>query len=206
MAKIVIADDSFLMRKNLKTIFIQAGYEVVAEAGNGKAAVKAYKDFLPDIMTMDITMPSMSGIDAVKEIVTEFPDAKIIMITALDQKHMVFQAISNGAKHYIMKPFNVSQVLSVVKTVLEGETAKKANHEPFSVKKEGESYIVGIKGALEEKNFTLLQGTVQGLLMTENSHIIFDLTDNPFSNILVSRIEEIVEKIPGSEGSYSFRH
>jgi len=127
MPTIVIADDSFLMRKNLRTIFSQAGYDVVAEAGNGKAAVKAYKEYRPDIMTMDITMPVMSGIDAVKEITSEFPQAKIIMITALDQKHMVFQAISNGAKHYIMKPFNISQVLSVVKSVLEGDETKKTH-------------------------------------------------------------------------------
>lgn len=205
MPTIVIADDSFLMRKNLRTIFSQAGYEVVAEAGNGKAAVKAYKDFRPDIMTMDITMPTMSGIDAVKEITSEFPEAKIIMITALDQKHMVFQAISNGAKHYIMKPFNVGQVLSVVKSVLEGDETKKTSQEPYSVRKEEDLYIVAVKGSLEEKNLTLLQGTVQGLLLTEHCQIRFDLSGNPFVEIVAVKLEEMLKKIKGSEGHYAIR-
>jgi len=205
MPTIVIADDSILMRKNLRTIFSQAGYEVVAEAGNGKAAVKAYKDFRPDIMTMDITMPTMSGIDAVKEITSEFPEAKIIMITALDQKHMVFQAISNGAKHYIMKPFNVGQVLSVVKSVLEGDETKKTSQEPYSVRKENDRYIVTVKGSLEEKNLTLLQGTVQGLLLTEYCQIRFDLSGNPFVEIVAVKLEEMLKKIKGSEGHYAIR-
>lgn len=205
MPTIVIADDSFLMRKNLRTIFSQAGYDVVAEAGNGKAAVKAYKEYRPDIMTMDITMPVMSGIDAVKEITSEFPQTKIIMITALDQKHMVFQAISNGAKHYIMKPFNISQVLSVVKSVLEGDETKKPTQEPYSVLKEEDLYIVAVKGPLEEKNLTLLQGTVQGLLLTERCQILFDLSENPFDEIVAVRLEEMLRKIKGSEGHYAIR-
>ncbi len=205
MPTIVIADDSFLMRKNLRTIFSQAGYEVVAEAGNGKAAVKAYKEFRPDVMTMDITMPTMSGIDAVKEITSEFPEAKIIMITALDQKHMVFQAISNGAKHYIMKPFNVGQVLTVVKSVLEGDDTKNTIQEPYSVRKENGHYIILIKGTLEEKNLTLLQGTVQGLLLTEQCQIFFDLSGNPFVEIVAVKLEEMLKRIKGSEGHYALR-
>lgn len=204
MARILIADDSFLMRKNLKAIFTQAGHEVIAEAGNGKAAVKAYKDFKPDLVTMDITMPVMTGIEAVKEIISEFPEAKIVMITALDQKHMVFQAINNGAKHYIMKPFNIAQVLSVVNSVLE-EVQKKENQEAFSVSKSENEYIVSIKGALSNNDIMLLLGTVQGLLITVNPKITFDLSKNPFVDEILVRIEDIVKKIQEAGGSYSLK-
>jgi hypothetical protein len=104
-----------------------------------------------------------------------------------------------------MKPFNISQVLSVVKSVLEGDETKKPTQEPYSVLKEEDLYIVAVKGPLEEKNLTLLQGTVQGLLLTERCQILFDLSENPFDEIVAVRLEEMLRKIKGSEGHYAIR-
>lgn len=118
MATVLITDDSVLMRRNLKTIFTKAGHEVVAEATNGLQAFQMYEKHRPDIVTMDITMPVVNGIDAVKNIMTAYPDAKIIMISGLDQKNMVFQSLELGAKYYILKPITVEKVMKTVNEVL----------------------------------------------------------------------------------------
>lgn len=123
MAKILVVDDSSIMRRNLSTILTKAGHTIVGEAANGESAYKDYEKFLPDLVTMDITMPILDGIDAVKKIIKYYPDANIIMISALDQKQMVLSAIQNGAKHYIIKPFTVDKVIKVVNEVLKNSEA-----------------------------------------------------------------------------------
>lgn len=123
VARIMIVDDSMIMRRNLKTILTQAGHSVVAESSNGKEAVIEYEKYVPDLVTMDITMPIMNGIEAVKRIISKFPEANIIVISALDQRNMVFEALENGAKHYIIKPITPDNVLLVINTVL-GEKAR----------------------------------------------------------------------------------
>lgn len=119
MARVLIVDDSIIMRRNLKVILTQAGHSVIAEASNGKEALVEYEKCMPDLVTMDITMPIMNGIDAVRNIIDRFPKAKIIMISALDQRSMVFEALENGARHYIIKPITRDNVLRVVDFVLE---------------------------------------------------------------------------------------
>lgn len=118
MATILIVDDSSITRRNLANILIEAGHTIVAEASNGEAAFTEYDKHLPDLVTMDITMPILDGIGAVRKIIKHYPDANIIMISALDQKNMVLSAIQCGARHYIIKPFSESKVLSVVNEVL----------------------------------------------------------------------------------------
>lgn len=118
MAKILVVDDSLVMRRNLKTILTEAGHSIVSEASNGVQAFKEYEKHNPDLVTMDITMPIMDGVQAVKKIIQVFPDAKIIMISALDQKNMVLAALESGAKHYIIKPFTVEKVVGVVNEVM----------------------------------------------------------------------------------------
>lgn len=120
MANILIVDDSSIMRRNLRSMLTQAGHTVVAEASNGSQAYLQYAAHKPDLVTMDITMPIMNGIEAVKKIIADFPDASIIMISALDQKMMVFEALECGAKHYILKPITVSKILTTIEQVLEG--------------------------------------------------------------------------------------
>lgn len=119
MARILIADDSIVIRKTLKKILISAGHQVVPEAENGYEAVEAFRVTQPDIVTMDISMPMLNGIEATEKIIMSYSEAKIIMISAVDEKNKVFEALERGAKHYILKPFNESTVLKIIDVVLD---------------------------------------------------------------------------------------
>jgi two-component system chemotaxis response regulator CheY len=116
--KILIVDDAAFMRMMLKNILSQNGYEIAGEASNGLEAVALYKELKPDLVTMDITMPEMDGITAVKEIKKIDPEAKIIMCSAMGQQAMVIESIQAGAKDFIVKPFQPDRVLEAVRKVL----------------------------------------------------------------------------------------
>lgn len=118
MARILIVDDAKFMRITLTNILKKANHEIVGEAENGREAVRLYRELRPDLVTMDITMPEMSGLDAVKEIKRDYKDAKIIMCSAMGQQKMVVDAIEAGAKDFIVKPFDESQVVDSVARVL----------------------------------------------------------------------------------------
>ncbi len=113
--KVLIVDDAAFMRMLLKDIVTKAGFEVVGEASNGKEAVEKYKELKPDVVTMDITMPEMNGIEAVKEIKKIDPNANIIMVSAMGQQAMVIEAIQAGAKDFIVKPFQPARVIEALK-------------------------------------------------------------------------------------------
>lgn len=117
MVKILIVDDAKFMRTMLRTILEKANHEIIGEGENGKDAVKLYAETNPDLTIMDITMPEMSGVEAMKEIRREFPDAKIIMCSAMGQQKLVVEAIEAGAKDFIVKPFNESGVLEAIKRI-----------------------------------------------------------------------------------------
>ena len=115
MAKrILITDDALFMRVTLKNILTQNGFEVVGEAANGLESVKLYKELQPDVVTMDITMPEMDGLAALREIRAHDPNANIVMCTAMGQKSMVVEAIQAGAKDFIVKPFQPERVLEAL--------------------------------------------------------------------------------------------
>lgn len=115
MAKrILITDDALFMRVTLKNILSQNGYEICGEAQNGVEAVKMYEDLKPDIVIMDITMPEMDGIQALKEIIALDANANVVMCTAMGQKRMVVEAIQAGAKDFIVKPFEPERVLEAL--------------------------------------------------------------------------------------------
>ncbi|WP_017873509.1 response regulator [Candidatus Caldatribacterium saccharofermentans] len=116
--RIMIVDDAAFMRMMLKDILTKNGYEVVAEASNGKEAVLKYEEVKPDLVTMDITMPEMDGITAVREIKKRDPNARIIMCSAMGQQAMVVDAIQAGARDFIVKPFKPERVIEAVKKVL----------------------------------------------------------------------------------------
>jgi two-component system chemotaxis response regulator CheY len=124
--KVLIVDDAMFMRNMIGEIFNGkdfAGqpYEVVAEAENGIEAVEMYKEHKPDIVTMDIVMPEMTGIEALREIMNLDPEANIIMCSALGQDSLVMEALDAGARDFIVKPFQPEKVLEVVVRIL-GET------------------------------------------------------------------------------------
>jgi len=114
MTRVLIVDDAAFMRMMIKDILEKNGYDVVAEANNGIKAVEMYKREKPDIVTMDITMPDMDGIEAVKAIREFDPAAKIIMCSAMGQQSMVMDAIRAGAKDFVVKPFQPDRVLEAI--------------------------------------------------------------------------------------------
>ena len=119
MAKeILIVDDAAFMRMMIKNIVTKAGYEVVGEAENGAQAVEMYKELKPDLVTMDITMPEMDGIQAVKAIKEIDPNANIIMCSAMGQQAMVMEAIQAGAKDFIVKPFQQDRILQTIERII----------------------------------------------------------------------------------------
>lgn len=119
MAKnILVCDDAAFMRMMIKDILTKNGYTVAGEAENGLKAVEKYKEVVPDLVLMDITMPEMDGIQALKEIKKNDPSAKIIMCSAMGQQAMVIESIQAGAKDFIVKPFQAERVLEAVKKVV----------------------------------------------------------------------------------------
>ncbi|RWZ60482.1 response regulator [Halobacillus fulvus] len=115
---ILIVDDAAFMRMMVKDILTKNGYEIAGEAEDGKKAVELYNEHQPDLVTMDITMPEMDGITALKEIKTQHPDAKVIMCSAMGQQAMVVDAIQAGAKDFIVKPFQADRVIEAIKKAL----------------------------------------------------------------------------------------
>lgn len=119
MAKnILICDDAAFMRMMIKDILTKNGYNVVGEAENGAKAVEKYQELKPDLVLMDITMPEMDGIQALKAIKAADPSATVIMCSAMGQQAMVIESIQAGAKDFIVKPFQADRVIEAVKKVV----------------------------------------------------------------------------------------
>ncbi len=116
--RVLIVDDAMFMRKMLGDILSGAGYDVVGEAENGKDALKMYRNLQPDIVTMDITMPICSGIEGVQLITAEFPEAVVLMISAMGQENMVIDAVKSGAKGFIVKPFDKDKILTTIERLV----------------------------------------------------------------------------------------
>ncbi|EAC2993612.1 TPA: response regulator [Listeria monocytogenes] len=114
MLKLLIVDDAMFMRTMIKNIVKDSDFEVVAEAENGLEAVKKYDEVKPDIVTLDITMPEMDGLEALAQIMAKDPSAKVIMCSAMGQQGMVVDAIKKGAKDFIVKPFQADRVLEAL--------------------------------------------------------------------------------------------
>ncbi|MCK4666738.1 response regulator [Candidatus Dependentiae bacterium] len=124
-ARILIADDAIFMRMMIKDILTKNGYEIVGEAGTGTEAVLKYQQLKPDLVTMDIVMPEMGGIEAVKSIIKIDPNANILMCSAMGQKALVIEAIQAGAKDFVVKPFQPSRVLEAVARILQEKKEKE---------------------------------------------------------------------------------
>lgn len=116
--RVLIVDDSAFVRSYLRRIIEEAGHQVAGEAGNGNEALKLYLETCPDVVTMDITMPEVDGLEAIKLIRARDPDARIVIITAMGQENIVREAFSHGARGFITKPFVPGKVLEEINTVV----------------------------------------------------------------------------------------
>jgi two-component system chemotaxis response regulator CheY len=115
---VLVVDDAIFMRTMIADILESAGFEIVGEASSGVEAVERYKELEPDLVTMDIVMPDMGGIDAVREIMKVDPNARILIVSAMGQQGLVVEAIQAGARDFVVKPFQPSRVLEAVQRVL----------------------------------------------------------------------------------------
>ncbi|WP_123043678.1 response regulator [Cohnella candidum] len=227
MKRILITDDSPIMRRNLNAILSKAGYEIAAEAANGEEAVHAYRKHRPDLVTMDITMPVMDGLETVKRLMKEDPDARIIVISAFDQRNMLFQAMENGAKTYLIKPITADKLLAAVRQQLEplsredggagGTTGSKgerrvdgentsstasANEPSFAVDNRGGQFAIRLIDPLRPGPYTELQTAVQGLLFVKPINIVFQFGDAGSCHPeLASALETLIGTIRGAGGS-----
>ena len=127
MLKLMIVDDSNIMRNKIARCESSRMFEVVFKAKNGQEAISACAQLRPDVVTMDLTMPGMGGLEAIRQLKAQEPAANILVISALGQKHAVFEALQLGAKNYIVKPINEENLQSVVRLLL-SETTKEAAH------------------------------------------------------------------------------
>ncbi len=118
MASVLIVDDSTYFRLKLKMVLESLGHQVIGEATDGKKAALLYVQLEPDLVTMDISMPNVNGIEGVRAIMAKDPNAKIIMVSAMGQKNHVLEAMKLGAKHFIVKPMHDDTVKKVLDKIL----------------------------------------------------------------------------------------
>ena len=120
MAKrVLVVDDSALIRSNIRGILQREGFHVAGEAANGHEAVAQFKELRPDIVTMDVVMPEMDGIQATSAIVSDYPEAVIIMCSAMGQQALVVEAITAGARDFVIKPFQAARLVQAIERALE---------------------------------------------------------------------------------------
>jgi two-component system chemotaxis response regulator CheY len=210
MARILIADDSFVMRKKLQEILERLGHKVVAEAADGIQAVHIYEKFLPDIVTMDINMPNMDGIAAVKQIIAKYPNASIIMISSLAQKLMVIEAMQNGAKNYIIKPIDEQKLENVIRSIqikppVAAENtapAQKADPDEFIIDNRNGTFVITLKDSFDDSCLMSLRNALQGLTFIKPLNVVFDIQFKVNNNYkLFSEFLEIMNVIKRAEGS-----
>lgn len=111
--RVLIVDDTVFMRSMLRNIFSEAGWEVVAEATNGRQAVSEYEHHHPDLVLMDLVMPELGGLEALKNIIFKDSRARVVVCSALGQKNLIMEALNAGAKDYVVKPFDKEFILTV---------------------------------------------------------------------------------------------
>lgn len=116
--RVLIVDDAIFMRTMLRNIFVESGFEVIGEAGNGNDAVEKYRALMPDLTTLDIVMPEKNGIEALKAIIAFDPRARVVMCSALGQESLIIEALEAGARDFIVKPFKPAKVVEVAQKVL----------------------------------------------------------------------------------------
>ncbi|MFZ5969253.1 MAG: response regulator [Bacillota bacterium] len=214
MARVLVADDSAFIRKNLKMVFSQGGHTVVAEATSGYETFTEYERTKPDLVTMDITMPAMNGIETTKKILAKYPEANIVVISAMDQKKMVFDAIESGAKHYIIKPITAEKVLNITDDVLqrsnyEGEKRYSmlryigGGKMPFSIQNINGLFNILLHSNINIENIQDLIRAMKGFLVIRPIRVVMDFSElMTLDDYLLDKFSEIAEYIRDNGGEF----
>ncbi len=119
MIRVLIVDDAAFMRMAIRKVLERNGFEIAGEAENGLVALTKYTECHPDIVTMDITMPEMTGIDSLKNLRQQDPNAKVVMVSAMGQETLVREAIMSGAKSFIVKPYKEEHIVQTLRSIAE---------------------------------------------------------------------------------------
>lgn len=213
MAKILIVDDSLVMRKNLSVILKGDGHEIVGEATNGRQAVTMYRDLKPDLVTMDISMPILTGVEAVKKIIEEDANAKIIMISAVNQKKMVFNALNSGAKHYIVKPIEPKKVIAVIDEVIQSISDKanavavqESSVQGFAIENIDGAFVITFNEHLGMKDHNLLDMAIRGIMFIKPLRVRMDFSVfNVYEPSIMDPIMDLAQSIKDIDGSVSYK-
>lgn len=214
MARVLIVDDSSIMQRNLLKVLTEGGHEVVGQAISGIQAVSLYTELNPDIVTMDISMPIMNGVEAVKYIINKDINANIIMISALNQKSMVFDALNNGAKNYIIKPIDPEKLLKTISEILMEADKKNSENKESNIDKERGFIVQNINGAFEFvfninfdfKDIALIETAIDGLLFINPLKIVFDFQAiGPMKDSVLLPIIGMTKRIRDAAGNVQYK-
>jgi len=191
------------MRLIMRKLLDELGHKVIAEAGNGEEAIKAYDSHSPDLVTMDITMPVMDGVTAVQEIVARHPDAKIVMVSAYGHAKMVMKAISMGAKHFLVKPIITERARKIISEVLSGSASPDAKADldvlhsaSFTIEEQENGFVVRVQDELDKLEANNLQRALEDLIGMDNLRIVLLFPDKvSYSPDIIARIEATINKL-----------
>lgn len=220
MAKILIIDDNLIMRRNLRIMLEKIGHKVVGELEDGRQVVNKYKECeRPDIVTMDITMPIIDGIEALKNLKASYPMAKVVMISAVGQKSKVLKAMHLGAEHYIIKPIREDKLEEIITKVLKKEASDVKKQEEcikdikqiekklgielekidrtssLDVINENGEFIIKIKGNLNNELLDMVNKTINGFLVIKPLKIRFQIKKKHISESYKEDFEKLIKKI-----------
>ncbi|MEE9465679.1 MAG: response regulator [Candidatus Neomarinimicrobiota bacterium] len=206
MANVLVVDDSRTMRLIMRKLLDELGHKVIAEAGTGEEAVKAYDTHSPDLVTMDITMPVMDGVTAVQEIVARHPDAKIVMVSAYGHTKMVMKAISMGAKHFLVKPIIIERARKIISQVLSSSASPDAQADldvlhsaSFAIEEQESGFVVRVQGQLNISEANRLQRALEDLIGMDNLRIVLLFPDKvSYSLNIIARINATINKLERS--------
>lgn len=224
MARILIVDDSAVARKSLREIVTSLGHTVVSEAANGAQAFVEYKQHKPDVITMDLTMQGMSGAEATSKIIATFPEARIIVISAMEERQVVLDALERGARHFIIKPIAKDKVSVILNNVLQQKFDQHKHMElvrqlkktsevysplrvtvpqyqpPYQISLDSKLILVKINSTLTTKSCQSLAIELEEYL-TGEPRILFDFGNTPDLDLAVfAEVNKLVDSIQNNSG------
>lgn len=203
MARILIADDSSLMRKALKNILESIGHTIIGESDNGEDAYNKYLKLRPDLLTLDIEMPGMNGIETAKKIIKDFSDAKIIIITSSDKKENVMKAAKEGVVHYVLKPISPDRVIKKVNSLiglnqtLSEKNKENDNLEILKIIKNKEVYNYDILNIEDENDLNIIISSLNNLKYFEkkDKKILICIKNEEIKEEYIEKINLIIEEL-----------